>query len=95
MSAIYLPFSDDFTEDEFSTRTAEVREVTLHDESVVTLGALSAIESGFSAKLRGKVELLSGEAFFAVEKDENRPFVVHVGDAEVRVLGTKFDVRRN
>ena len=34
-----------------------------------------------------------GEAFFDVAHDAGRPFVVAVGDSEVRVLGTKFDVR--
>lgn len=35
---------------------------------------------------------LSGEAFFAVTRD-GRPFTVATGDAEVRVLGTRFMVR--
>jgi transmembrane sensor len=35
---------------------------------------------------------LSGDAFFAVARD-GRPFTVATGDAEVRVLGTRFMVR--
>ena len=39
--------------------------------------------------------LQHGEAFFAVAHDEARPFTVAAGDARVRVLGTRFDVRRS
>jgi len=35
---------------------------------------------------------LTGDAFFAVARD-TRPFTVETGDAEVRVLGTRFAVR--
>jgi transmembrane sensor len=80
--------------DDYSTQTAEVKEIELLDTSKVTLGALSAIEVDFSETER-RVELLSGEAFFSVEKDESRPFIVSVADAEIRVVGTQFDVRRS
>ncbi len=36
---------------------------------------------------------LSGEAYFDVVKDSNRPFVVHTDALDVRVLGTVFNVR--
>lgn len=35
---------------------------------------------------------LTGEAFFAVTKDQHRPFVVRTGSVSVRVLGTEFNV---
>jgi len=33
---------------------------------------------------------LSGEAFFTVTADTERPFIVHTGEAKVRVTGTSF-----
>lgn len=36
---------------------------------------------------------LSGEAFFEVRRDEERPFIVQTGQSETRVLGTSFNVR--
>lgn len=35
----------------------------------------------------------SGEGFFDVKPDPSRPFVIHTGDLETRVLGTSFNVR--
>ncbi len=39
--------------------------------------------------------LTAGEAFFSVAGNPARPFLVVVGDKQVRVLGTKFEVRRD
>ena len=36
---------------------------------------------------------LSGEAFFEVARDTLRPFVVHAGGIETKVLGTSFNLR--
>jgi transmembrane sensor len=35
---------------------------------------------------------LSGEAYFEVASDSLRPFILHTGDLDVRVLGTSFNV---
>jgi len=41
----------------------------------------------------GKREIqLDGEAFFEVNKDEDKPFIVHTSTCEIEVLGTKFNV---
>ncbi len=79
---------------DYATQTAEIKEVKLPDSSVVTLGALSAIEVEYSETAR-RVELMSGEAFFSVKQDLARPFIVTAADTEIQVLGTKFDVRRS
>jgi transmembrane sensor len=78
---------------QISTQTAEIRDVTLADGSVVTLGARSRLKLAFSKSER-RVQLTGGDAFFSVVKDPLRPFVVEVGDTLVRVMGTKFDVHR-
>ena len=38
--------------------------------------------------------LIEGQALFRVAKDKHRPFVVRAGDAQVRAVGTEFDVYR-
>lgn len=64
----------------------------LSDGSVVTLNHHTTIsyEKTFSGNQR-KVEL-QGEAFFQVEPDPSKPFVVEVNDLTVTVLGTSFNI---
>lgn len=40
-----------------------------------------------------KVQMKAGEAYFDVEPDPNRPFIVTVQDLSIRVLGTSFHVK--
>ena len=35
---------------------------------------------------------LTGEAFFEVTPDKSRPFIIHADDADIRVVGTSFNV---
>jgi transmembrane sensor len=35
---------------------------------------------------------LEGEAYFDVTPDKEKPFIIHSGDANIRVLGTSFNV---
>jgi transmembrane sensor len=76
----------------YATGVAEVREIHLTDGSEVTLGARSSLEVAFRPHER-RVALTSGVAFFSVSKNSLSPFIVLVGDKEVRVVGTKFEVR--
>lgn len=79
-------------EADFRTGTGETEMVTLADGSRVTLAPQTALADDFDGLSR-QVRLLSGEAYFEVERDAERPFVVEARDASVRVLGTAFSVR--
>jgi transmembrane sensor len=76
----------------FSTRTGEQMQVTLPDGSQVNLGARSKLTISYSLAARD-VHLETGEAFFAVHKNADRPCRVHVLDGIVTAVGTAFDVR--
>lgn len=76
-----------------STAVAEIRPMSLADGTRVTLGAKSRIEVQFDEGAR-RVKLTDGEAFFEVTHDPSRPFFVETGGTTVRVVGTKFDVKR-
>lgn len=65
----------------------------LPDGSQVTLNKNSSIS--FPEKFRGdkrEVEL-KGEAFFDVESNKEKPFIIHVDGAKIRVVGTSFNVK--
>ena len=66
--------------------------LTLPDSSVVTLNQGAVIE--YAAVMKGSTRevKLEGEAFFEVKPDHARPFYVHTADANVRVVGTAFNV---
>lgn len=66
---------------------------TLPDQSVVTLNSRSRLwyEKSFNRKERQVA--MTGEAFFDVAKNRQKPFLVRVDDIEVRVLGTSFNIR--
>jgi len=65
----------------------------LPDGSIVVLNSGSKISfpDGFAADLR-EVSL-TGEAFFEVKPDPEKPFIVSVNGNKVSVLGTSFDIK--
>ncbi|MFB8342895.1 FecR family protein [Brucella cytisi] len=77
---------------DYTTSTAQIRNIRLEDGSIVHLGADSAIEIAFEPEMR-RIQLLSGEAYFEVEPNPMRPFKVEARNVETTVLGTAFDVR--
>jgi transmembrane sensor len=77
----------------YTTDTAEQRTVTLSDGSRIELNAQTRLRVRYG-KAERDVELLEGQALFEVAKDRTRPFVVRSVGAQVRAVGTRFDVHR-
>lgn len=77
----------------YSTEIGAQQVVRLEDGSIVRLNTDSKVQVRYGKDVR-RLVLERGEAFFEVARDERRPFVVEAGEAEIRALGTKFDVRR-
>lgn len=77
------------------TQAGERKQVALPDGSTVLLDARSIlrIDTQQYGKQWRRVELLSGEAFFSVEKDSSRAFIVQAGALQTRVLGTSFNIQ--
>ncbi|NDV67976.1 FecR family protein [Dysgonomonas sp. 25] len=64
----------------------------LDDGSTVWLNSRSKLRYPSNFNGDERVVLLDGEAFFSVEKDESKPFIVKTSRYDVEVLGTKFRV---
>lgn len=69
---------------------------TLPDNSQITLYHNTGIivPKKFKTDSR-EVTLIKGEAFFSVAKNEQKPFIVHAAFANIRVIGTEFNVTAN
>ena len=77
----------------FTTAKGEQRTVTLADGTVVNLNAGTRMTVTLARHER-RVSMPQGEAVFDVATDHSRPFLIAAGDRTVRVVGTRFDVRR-
>ncbi|WP_250459629.1 FecR family protein [Microbulbifer litoralis] len=78
----------------YATNVGETRTVTLTDGSRVQLNTNTELRVAYSREER-RTELLRGEAYFAVARQTARPFTVAAGKANIRVLGTQFNIERN
>ncbi|WP_417885754.1 FecR family protein [Zunongwangia sp.] len=68
--------------------------VALADGTLINLNAGSSLRYPNGFKSEGAREVfLTGEAYFQVSHDKERPFVVHTDDLEIEVLGTHFNVQ--
>jgi transmembrane sensor len=77
---------------DYRTRIGERRQVTLADGSVTDMNTGSSLSVQFGAAER-RIDLVAGEAVFAVRSDPDRPFVVTAGNGRTTAIGTVFAVR--
>ena len=77
----------------FTNTLARIHKYTLPDGSIIWLQpkAIISYNRAFVANTR-EVDL-EGEAFFDVQKDARRPFLIHSGGVVTKVLGTSFNVK--
>ncbi|MFA6086717.1 FecR family protein [Mucilaginibacter sp.] len=76
-----------------SNTAGVIKKITLSDGSTVWLSPKSALT--YLQKFTGQKRevTLTGEAFFEVTKDSNRPFSIYSGNVITKVWGTSFRVR--
>jgi transmembrane sensor len=78
----------------FTTAVGQQRVRILRDGTRVVLNTDTRIEVNYDEHFR-RVRLIHGEARFDVSKRPTWPFLVSVGDQEIRALGTSFIVRHD
>ena len=71
-----------------------VSKVRLDDGSVIWLNTASKIHYPKKFTKNIREVYLEGEAFFEVEHNKRKPFIVHTGNSITNVLGTSFDVKQ-
>ena len=69
--------------------------LTLPDGSRVILGPMSSLKMGPDFESGARTVDVTGDAWFEVTHDGNRPFTVHAGGATIVDIGTEFAVRSN
>ncbi len=70
-----------------------ISKVLLPDSSLVVLNSGSEIRYSSYGENGQREIFIKGEGWFEVQKDEDRPFVVHTMFYDVSVLGTEFNVK--
>lgn len=88
-----LDQSDDIANNLIRIEASKKEAVNMPDGSIIILNAYSSLEydSDYNENLRAVK--LEGEAFFEVEKNEDKPFVIFVNGITVSVIGTSFNLK--
>ena len=77
---------------ELSAFNQAVKTVTLPDGTLVSLNSNTKLEYPKRFANNTREVTLEGEAFFEVTPNKEKPFIIHAGNAQIKVLGTSFNV---
>ncbi len=75
----------------YSTRSAKTT-IFLPDSSEVILHANTALTCNFNTKSDQREVSMTGEAYFKVRHDDQKPFLVNANGVTIKVHGTEFNV---
>ncbi len=78
---------------EISTRNGSRSKLMLPDGTQVWLNSGSRITYGKDFGKQTREINLTGEAYFDVVKDVDKPFLIHAHNIDIKVLGTAFNVK--
>jgi ferric-dicitrate binding protein FerR (iron transport regulator) len=76
-----------------STKNGSKSKIELPDGTQVWLNVGSRINYDENYGKQNRELTLTGEAYFDVVRDVNKPFILHTGKMDVKVLGTVFNVK--
>jgi ferric-dicitrate binding protein FerR (iron transport regulator) len=71
------------------------KKVSLPDGSVIILNSASSVSYSNQFGKKSREITLSGEAYFEVTPDKSKPFVIYANNAQIKVVGTSFNVDAN
>ncbi len=96
-------FSGYFNNDSDQIKFTSYKHVTEKNSSVIQLSDGSKVwlsknstlgYSNFNS-LNKRIVELKGQAYFEVARNEDKPFIIHVGKSNIKVLGTSFNVNQS
>jgi len=85
-------FGKQFSTTSFQAQLGKER-IELPDGSVVILNKGAEITYPEKFSKDNRLVSFSGEAFFQIQKDPERPFIIRSNNLSIRVLGTSFNVK--
>lgn len=77
------------------TQLGERSQAVLPDGTKVWLNSSSSVEYTASLFSRRRSVKMNGEAYFEVTHDKQAPFVVSTNGLDIKVLGTRFNIRND
>ena len=75
-----------------STKEGEKARIFLSDSTQVTLNSASTLEYKANYNFHDRKINLTGEAFFNVKTNPDKPFIIHLGAMSVSATGTSFNI---
>ena len=85
--------SPEITIQEIFVPKGQVNQVFLSDGTRIWINSETYLSAPSVFNSKERVVKLSGEAYFEVAKDKNRPFKVEINGQKIEVVGTTFNVR--
>jgi len=77
---------------EISANNQVLNKFTLSDGTLVSLNSNTKVFYPKKFGQKTREVSIEGEAFFEVKPNKNKPFIIHAGKAQIKVLGTSFNV---
>lgn len=77
---------------EISSTDQVVKSFKLPDGTLVSLNSDTQLKYPKRFGKETREVTIEGEAFFEVKTNKNKPFIIHAGNAQIKVLGTSFNV---
>lgn len=75
-----------------SASNQTVKTVTLPDGTLVSLNSNTQLKYPKRFANSTREVTIEGEAFFEVTPNKEKPFIIHAGNAQIKVIGTSFNV---
>ncbi len=86
-----IPSDNEFTS--VMSPNGQISTVSLSDGTTIWLNSGSKLKYNDDFNDKNREVFLEGEALFSVTRGKSKPFIVHAGEAEIKVTGTEFNVK--